>query len=247
MKLPLSALFLTACGLVHSNPTPRAAKPPRFFLIGDSTVAVNGGWGDGLLSYLKAPAEGDNRGVSGSTTVSWKSSGRWDALLKDVGAAKNDFEPVVTIQFGHNDQKVMQLDEFHSNLVSIGNDIKKAGGTPIFITSLTRRTFSGGEVVQNLKDWAAETISAAADVGGQYLELNKASTDYINAIGSQNADFYNWGPGDRTHLNPPGEIVFGRMVVDLLLEKRGDFSSYFDSNEALSEKIKKGEFATGDE
>ena len=112
---------------------------------------------------------------------------------------------------------------------------------------MTRRTFSGGEAVQNLKDWAAETISAAADVGVQYLELNKASTDYVNAIGSQNADFYNWGPGDRTHLNPPGEIVFGRMVVNLLLEKRADFSAYFNSNEALSEKIKKGEFATGDE
>jgi hypothetical protein len=131
MKLSLSALFLAACGLVHSTPTSRADKPPRFFLIGDSTVAVNGGWGDGLLSYLNGPAEGDNRGVSGSTTVSWKSSGRWDTLLKDVGAAKNDFEPVVTIQFGHNDQKVMQLDEFHSNLVSIGNDIKNAGGTPV--------------------------------------------------------------------------------------------------------------------
>ena len=131
MKLSLSALFLTACGLVHSTPTTRAAKPPKFFLIGDSTVAVDGGWGDGLLSYLKAPAQGDNRGVSGSTTVSWKSSGRWDTLLKDVGAAKNDFEPVVTIQFGHNDQKVMQLDEFHTNLVSIGNDIKNAGGTPV--------------------------------------------------------------------------------------------------------------------
>lgn len=131
MKFSISTLFFTACGLVHSAPAARAAKPPKFFLIGDSTVAVDGGWGDGLLSYLKSPAEGDNRGVSGSTTVSWKSSGRWDTLLKDVGAAKNDFEPVVTIQFGHNDQKVMELDAFHSNLVNIGNDIKNAGGTPV--------------------------------------------------------------------------------------------------------------------
>jgi lysophospholipase L1-like esterase len=131
MKITLASLFVSACGFVHSTPTSRTAKPPRLFLIGDSTVAVDGGWGDGLLSYLKAPAEGDNRGVSGSTTVSWKSSGRWDTLIRDVAAAKNDFEPVVTIQFGHNDQKVMQLDEFHSNLVSIGSDIKQAGGTPV--------------------------------------------------------------------------------------------------------------------
>ncbi|KAF4456155.1 putative acetylesterase [Fusarium austroafricanum] len=250
MRLSFTALFLTVAGVGQSSPVPKAAKPPQFFLIGDSTVAVNGGWGDGFLSYLNEPAKGSNRGVSGSTT--------------DIGAAKANFEPVVTIQFGHNDQKVMALDAFHTNLVSIGNDIKKAGGTPvsltsssydsstkrknqIFITSLTRRTFQGGEVVQNLKEWAAETIAAARDVGAEYLELNKASTYYVNVIGSKNADYYNWGLGDRTHLNPPGEIVFGRMLLDLLLEKRSDFSSYFTPNKALSDKIARGEFATGEE
>ncbi|KAM0229974.1 hypothetical protein ACHAP5_011491 [Fusarium lateritium] len=247
MKFSLVTVFSTVAGLVQSTPLTRAAKPPHFFLIGDSTVAVDGGWGNGLLSYLNSPAEGDNRGVSGSTTVSWKSNGRWDKLIQDIGAAKSDFEPVVTIQFGHNDQKVLGLDEFHTNLVDIGNQIKEAGGTPIFITSLTRRTFQNGEVVQNLKDWAAETISAAGDVGADYLELNKASTDYVNSIGEADSQYYNLGPGDRTHLNPPGEIVFGRMVLDLLLKKRDDFSQYFTSNEALSSKIKNGEFATGEE
>ncbi|KAF9772526.1 hypothetical protein IL306_009768 [Fusarium sp. DS 682] len=247
MRLAFSTLFLTAIGFVQASPVTRSAKPPQFFLIGDSTVAVDGGWGNGFLSYLNASAKGDNRGVSGSTTVSWKSNGRWDTLIKDIGAAKTDFEPVVTIQFGHNDQKVMQLDEFHSNLVDIGNQIKEAGGTLIFITSLTRRTFQNGEVVQNLKEWAAETIAAAGDVDAQYLELNKASTDYVNAIGNENAQRYNWGEGDRTHLNAAGEIVFGRMVLDLLLEKRQDFSTYFTPNKALSDKISKGEFATGEE
>ncbi|KAF5662782.1 putative acetylesterase [Fusarium denticulatum] len=264
MRVSLTGLVLAVIGSVQSSPVARAAKPPQFFLIGDSTVAIDGGWGNGFLSYLNAPAKGDNRGVSGSTTVSWKSNGRWDTLIKDVSAAKADFEPVVTIQFGHNDQKVMQLDEFHANLVDIGNQIKEAGGTPaslmsdlqvfrvltnhqIFITSLTRRTFQNGEVVQNLKEWAAETVAAAGDVGAQYLELNKASTDYVNAIGNENAQRYNWGEGDRTHLNPAGEIVFGRMVADLLLEAREDFSSYFTPNKALSDKIAKGEFANGDE
>ncbi|KAF5667235.1 putative acetylesterase [Fusarium heterosporum] len=249
MKLTFAALLLNGAGLVLSTPVSRTAKPPHFFLIGDSTVAVDGGWGDGFLSYLLTPAEGDNRGVSGSTTVSWKSDGRWDTLLQNITAAKAEFEPVVTIQFGHNDQKVMALDQFHANLVDIGNAIKEAGGVPlkIFITSLTRRTFKNGEVVQNLKDWAAKTISAAGDVGAEYLELNKASTDYVNSIGEDKSQYYNWGEGDRTHLNPAGEIVFGRMVLDLLLGKQEDFLPYFTSNEALTDKIQKGEFATGAE
>lgn len=107
------------------------ALPPHFFLIGDSTVAVNGGWGDGFLSYLNEPAAGENRGVSGSTTVSWKSNGRWAALIRDVNANKAAYEPIVTIQFGHNDQKVMGLDEFRENLLGIVSEIQAAGGTPV--------------------------------------------------------------------------------------------------------------------
>ncbi|RGP78389.1 putative acetylesterase [Fusarium longipes] len=260
MKFTLAGLFFTACGLVHSIPTPSTTKPPRFFLIGDSTVAKDGGWGDGLLNYLNPPARGENRAVGGLTTASLEGNGRWDALIDDIYTAKDEFEPVVTIQFGHHDQELMQLDEFCSNLVDIGNDIKKAGGTPvcddpllnvdenraklykIFITPLTRRTFSGGEVVEDLKEWAAATIAAAEDVGAEFLELNGVSTAYVNKIGSRFSDYYNWHTGDRTNLNPWGENVFGHMVLDLLLEKRGDFSAYFVTNKAFSEMIK---FATG--
>lgn len=115
------------------------------------------------------------------------------------------------------------------------------------ITSLTRRTFSGGEVVQNLAEFSAATISAAGAVGAQYLDLNRASTDYVNAIGEDNAQYYNLASDDRTHLNAAGEIVFGRMTLDLLLEARADLAEYFSSNQALSDKIANGEFATGDE
>lgn len=102
-------------------------------------------------------------------------------------------------------------------------------------------------MIQNLKEWAEETIAAAGSSGVDVLELNLASTNYVNAIGESDSQYYNLASGDRTHLNPPGEIVFGRMTLDLLLREREDLGEYFDSNEALSEKIANGEFATGDE
>ena len=107
------------------------AKTPYFLLIGDSTVAVDGGWGDGFLSYLPDPAKGENSASSGKTTVSWKSDGRWDALLATIEATKDDYEPIVTIQFGHNDQKVMDAAEFQGNMESIANDLAAAGATPV--------------------------------------------------------------------------------------------------------------------
>ena len=109
----------------------RKSKTPYFFLIGDSTVAVDGGWGNGLLAYLRDPAKGENLAVSGTTTDTWKSNGRWKSLIKSVEAASEDYEPIVTIQFGHNDQKVMEVDIFQTKLESIVADIKKAGGTPV--------------------------------------------------------------------------------------------------------------------
>ena len=130
-RTALASLFLSALGLVHATPVARQTKAPYLFLIGDSTVAEDGGWGNGLLGYLKDSAKGENRAVGGTTTVSWKSNGRWDDLLESVEASKDDYEPIITIQFGHNDQKVMELDEFQANLESIVTDLEAAGGTPV--------------------------------------------------------------------------------------------------------------------
>lgn len=132
--LTLASLLVSALGIVQATPVARQTKTPYFLLIGDSTVAVDGGWGNGLLSYLKDPAQGENRGVGGKTTVSWKDSGRWEDLIESIGANKDDYEPIITIQFGHNDQKVMELDEFQANLESIAADVAAAGGTPVYTT-----------------------------------------------------------------------------------------------------------------
>lgn len=117
--------------MAQGTPVASQSKAPYFLLIGDSTVAVNGGWGDGLLSYMKDPARGENRAKSGATTVSWKANGRWEALIESVEANSDEYEPIVTVQFGHNDQKVMELDEFQAQLESIVADVTAAGGTPV--------------------------------------------------------------------------------------------------------------------
>lgn len=117
----------------------------------------------------------------------------------------------------------------------------------IILTSLTRRTFSGGKVIENLAEHSQAAIAAAEAVGIQYQGLNRASTDYINAIGSADADKYNLSPTDRTHLNVSGETVFGRMVADLILRGRPDLAAYIIERKALSDKIWSGEYATGDE
>jgi lysophospholipase L1-like esterase len=90
-------------------------------------------------------------------------------------------------------------------------------------------------------------IAVANKAGVKYLDLNTASTKYVNAIGQENADKYNEIEGDRTHLNFSGKLVFGRIVADLLVEKRQDLARYISTNKKLSQLIKDGVYATGEE
>ncbi|KAF6815358.1 GDSL-like lipase acylhydrolase [Colletotrichum plurivorum] len=244
--LTVSAVPVGESGAVEA----RQDKPPYFLLTGDSTVAVNGGWGDGFLSFVESPADGKNYGKSGATTVSFRAQGIWDTVINEVKANKDAFSPIVTIQFGHNDQKEaagISQEQFQANIETLANEVTTAGGTPILITSLTRRVFSGGKVIQNLENERLRAIAAAEAVGATYLDLNTASTNYVNAIGNANGKLYDLAAGDSTHLNTAGEVVFGRLVADLLLEKRSDLAQYIRENKAISDKIKNGEFATGDE
>ena len=125
----------------------------------------------------------------------------------------------------------------------MANQVKSAGGTPIILTSLTRRTFSNGQLDDSLANVAEAAKKAAAAVGVTLLDLNAASIKYVQAIGSSNADRYNLAQGDRTHLNSHGTVVFGRMVADLIVGWKSAFSSYITPDAALSEKIAQGVYA----
>lgn len=73
-----------------------------------------------------------------------------------------------------------------------------------------------------------------------YLDLNQASLAYIDAIGESAAHAYNLNPDDNTHLNDWGSVVFGRLLADLLLEKKPELAQWIQANETLSELIESG-------
>lgn len=137
--MKLRAIFSVAAVFFQSAggaalPRETVQKPPYFILTGDSTVAVDGGWGYGFLSYVQSPADGINPAKGGATTVSFRAQGLWDQALQAVRDNAADFDPIVTIQFGHNDQKAeanISNEQFRENLITMGNEVKEAGGTPV--------------------------------------------------------------------------------------------------------------------
>ncbi|KAL2183622.1 hypothetical protein L209DRAFT_759301 [Thermothelomyces heterothallicus CBS 203.75] len=108
MKMPLATGLASALLAVSATaaPTPasRQCKPAAFFLAGDSTTAVNGGWGDGFVALLRNGAIGHNKGHSGATTASFVAGGDWASVLDLVESNAGGYDCYVTIQFGHNDQ-----------------------------------------------------------------------------------------------------------------------------------------------
>lgn len=144
MKLTVPTILAAILASGTANPIRRADSPPYFITIGDSTVATDGGWGDGFLSFVDSPADGTNRGKSGSTTVSWRANGRWEDLVDNINETVGDYDTIVTMQFGHNDQKALSLDEYRENLVGLCTDIQDLGATPVSISLVTSMLESDG-------------------------------------------------------------------------------------------------------
>jgi lysophospholipase L1-like esterase len=277
MHLSSGTVFLASLSSIVSyvTATPVAgtakglAKPPAFFLAGDSTTATqagNGGgksrpstgyhtttnnvtgWGNGFLdTTLKNDATGTNYGHNGATTVSFRSGGDWDTVMSAAKSVKSSHSAYVTIQFGHNDQKPekeISMAQFTANLIKFVDEVRAIPATPILVTSLSRRRFSTstGKINENLKDVVAATKEAARKTGASIIDLNTASTQYLNAIGEDRAATYNLKATDFTHLNSQGSVVFGNMVAMLLGDSVPEVKEYVVPVAKIAKALKAGEY-----
>jgi lysophospholipase L1-like esterase len=136
------------------------------------------------------------------------------------------------------------MTEFTSNLVAFVDEVNAIGVTPILVTSLSRRRFSSstGKINENLKDVVAATKEAAKVSGASIIDLNKASTTYLNAIGEEKSATYNLDADDFTHLNSEGSVVFGNMVAMLIGEALPELKKYVVPVDEVEEAIEKGEY-----
>ncbi|KAI8944836.1 SGNH hydrolase-type esterase domain-containing protein [Xylaria longipes] len=240
----IAATATAASIAVERRAEHRREKPPAFFLAGDSTTAVDGGWGNGLLAPLVEPAWGLNIGLSGATTKSFVARGNWENVTTHLKGNADAYDCYVTISFGHNDQKEgsgVTFKEYQQNLINFANEVKSLGGTALLVSSLTRRMFPKDphDATDSLHDQRLAAIEAAEVTGSAIVDLNAASLAYVDAIGRDASRAYNWGDDrtDTTHLNPWGEIVFGRMVADLIIRAKPDLERWITSNETLSNAI----------
>ena len=202
--------------------------PVKVVLVGDSTVATGGGWGPGLCKVMTPNVTCVDLALNGRSTKSFVDEGAWAKALEEKG----DY---YLIQFGHNDQKPAEKlhtdaeGSFQTYLKRYIADVRAIGGVPVLVTSLSRRTMVDGKVKEDLKTYAEATRRVGMEEGITVVDLNSMSTALLNHMTQAQADEFNAvghedaraeqskAAVDRTHLNPHGQEVFGRMVADALV------------------------------
>jgi lysophospholipase L1-like esterase len=212
--------------------------PVKIVLVGDSTVATGGGWGPGFCAVMTKNVDCEDVALNGRSSKSYIDEGAWKRALDLHG----DY---YLIQFGHNDQKTDPsrftdpATTFPANLHRMVADVRAIGAIPVLVTSLSRRNYKDGQLVEDLTPYVDATKKVGAEEYITVVDLNGQSVAMLKKMTQEEADKFdaNAHPDakaenpvaapaggapvmpalDRTHLNPYGQKVFGRIVADQLV------------------------------
>lgn len=213
--LPLLLSFV-ASGAIAAPP-----KPLRLILVGDSTMASSTGYGDALCARFTPETACLNLARGGRSSGSFRAEGRWDqvqSLLRDGGRFQATY---VLIQFGHNDQpgkpgrSTDYVHEFPANLRRYVDQARAAGAIPVLVTPLTRRSFRGDWVHDDLAPWSAAVRAVARATTTPLVDLNALSMADVQALGQKNADALARAGAnfDHTHVGPAGAARYADMMA----------------------------------
>ncbi|MBT5690637.1 MAG: hypothetical protein HOI65_05920, partial [Opitutae bacterium] len=214
MKIVLKIALLISLGVCEAK-----ERAVTIGLIGDSTVAVQSGWGPAFAERFEDRAKIVNYAKNGATL---------QALSKKLDELVQLQPDYVLIQFGHNDQKRYDTTVYRDHLKSYVERIRKFGGKAVIVSSVTRRSFDAqGKIVSNLvqnekysykatlTDYAKAAEALAKELNLPFLDLHRVSIAHHNKIGLEESMAYNFKEGDKTHFNRKG----AEAITDLIIEE----------------------------
>jgi lysophospholipase L1-like esterase len=210
-------------GQTVTQSEPHAEKKIAIALVGDSTQTKSAGYGLGFCANLTGAVTCINDAKGGASTKTYYQEGYWTKAL----AGKPDY---MLIQFGHNDEESREHlaretnleTEYPANLKRYIEEARTHGIEPILVTPLSRRYYGpDGKIHSDLLAHAAAMRKVATELHVPLIDLQADSIAYLNtlteaqgqALGLTKKDGRGNTVPDKTHLNPEGSYVFGRMVA----------------------------------
>ena len=164
-------------------------RASKIVLVGDSTTAVQGGWGGAFCDrHVASFLACTNLARGGRSTYNYRAEGSWDIALHEMRAGPFD-AVYVLVQFGHNDQpgkpgrSTDLATEFPDNLRRYVREVRAAGAVPVLLTPLTRRQFKEGGLADDLAPWAEATRKVAAELDVPLVDLHARSVAAVQGMG----------------------------------------------------------------
>jgi lysophospholipase L1-like esterase len=217
--------------------------PVKIVLVGDSTVATGGGWGPGFCADFSPNVKCADDALNGRSSKSFIDEGAWKKALDEHGDyyliqfGHNDQKTTPAL---HTDPDTT----FAANLHRYIADVRAIGAVPVLVTSLSRRNYKDGVLAEDLTAYADATKKVGADEYITVIDLNQTSVAMLKRMTQEQADKFDKGMDpdtgkpvavavdatttgvdtpapaalDRTHLNPYGQKVFGRVVADAIVK-----------------------------
>ena len=208
---------------IKVSPVPAGVK--TVYLAGDSTVAHQisevpyhpgacfASWGQALTAYVGGTWAVDNQAHCGLSTETFRKEGHMDIIRREIRPGD-----VCMFQFAHNDQKQWYLQPslgYRENLCRFLDEIREKQGVPVLVTPLGRNTWleGGSRYLDLLEEYAVETASIGKEQGVPVIDLHRYSTGFYQEKGFEESKGY-FHPGDMTHTNEYGAVLFAGVVAD---------------------------------
>ncbi len=203
--------------------------PVKIVLVGDSTVNAEGGWGKGFCAIMTPNVTCINEALNGPQLQKLH---RRRSLGQSPRRQRRLLSHSVRPQ-RHEGQRARARDRprdyYAANIRRYIRDTRAIGAIPVVVTSLSRRNYKNGKLVEDLNTYSAAARRVGMEENVTVIDLNAMSSKpprsndsgasrSVDATGHADQRAENLKiPIDRTHLNERGQILFGRMVADTLI------------------------------
>lgn len=226
------------------------------FLAGNSTV-VDGGsepfsaWGQ-MFPYFFTPGKVAivNLAESGETLSGFIAARRFAKMLSLM--KPGDY---ALVEFGHNDQKqkgagVGAFTTYKKDLEHFINEVRKKGGHAVLVTSVQRRRFEQGRIVETLGDYPAAVRQTAQEQKVPLIDLNAMSKTLFEAMGEEPSllAFAHFPAGafpgraeaiaDNTHFRPFGAYEVAKLVLKGVRDAKLGVAQYIKPTEPVFDPFK---------
>ena len=96
-------------------------------------------------------------------------------------------------------------------------ETRSAGGVPVLVTPISRRHFSGTNIVQSHGAYPAAVIAVGAETGTPVIDMTEKTRRLLEGLGPE-ASIPLFAVGDNTHLSAVGAPQVAKLAVDGIRE-----------------------------